>query len=648
MADLKICRICLRLGGKMYKYDQYQLKMYYEDVSSLKINRRDELPHSFCYECAALLYKFHKFKQKCHRGITELKAILPNGPITHKSINKLKSKSKDFVPSLDIISCNERVKTYIINEKQIKVTEASLDKDDVEINNGDHDNENLDDIPDDNNVSDDVKAVEKLTNDELSHSDSTVDNDPDYELHEDDTLSDLNTIFIPEKDVIKTEEAREGIPEAESKDGEIFKNTEIIESNDLIINKCVTKRKNKKINSIRNIRENKYKFTMRQKKCLDSSKWRKISLTEEEAVKEFQKRASDPKYVQAMYHCKDCYKFFSKEDIMIRHFKLKHNPSIGPFECRFCHSRFRLECHLRKHIRMHYTRFECLVCNLVVAIETTALMHEEAHAGITRTCRHCGEQFRHMSTYYTHLRTHRSKYVCTVCGASFVSEAGVHQHKRVTHVGVSEHPVGQEDSTTFCERCQIKFETVAAYTEHLRSSALHADVEKAEHEEVPAPKRRHKRLRFGRTNRKKPTTCHHCGRHFETQSQCMTHHYQEHPGTSFCPPSERHICEICGVSLAPGSIAMHHNIHTREKLHSCETCGRQFHSTAGLKRHLVTHTGEKPYECPLCDKRFTQSNSMKLHYRTFHLKQPYPKRIRIKKKDGVQDVVPMESEEDSY
>ncbi|XP_045540470.1 zinc finger and SCAN domain-containing protein 2-like [Papilio machaon] len=627
MADLKVCRICLRIGGKMYEDDQFQLNMYYENVIALKIIKMDHVPLYFCYECAMLLYKFHKFKEKCHYSQRKLKSLLVRPPITYQAINSIKTNNKEMYTNLSIATVNKRVKTYLFNETPDEIIKKnkSEDKKGDEIYNSD--DCALDDHLNDVNIKNEDSPRSDVSS--PMHSSSDSDFFP---------KQDVTEVFIKD-DVLKTEIFKVECPETEKNSDETENRDKKLVSKD----RCLRKRKKEVLNTQKN-----YKFTTRQKRYLDSNKWRKISLNEEEAIRDFEKRAIDPKYVQATYHCKDCYKFFSKEDIMLRHFKLRHNPSIGPFECRFCHSRFRLECHLRKHIRTHYTKYQCLVCNLVVAIETTALMHEETHAGITRACKYCGEQFRHMSTYYTHLRTHRSRHVCALCGASFVSAAGLHQHKRVTHVGREECTESAESENTFCERCQIKFESSDAYAEHLQSSALHADVDKEDDEEVPAPKRRSKRLRFTFTRRRKPMDCYQCGKHFSTQMECMNHHQKEHPGTSFCPPSERHICEICGASLAPGSIAMHQNLHTREKIYNCETCGRQFYSTAGLKRHRVTHTGEKPYECPLCEKRFTQNNSMKLHYRTIHLKQPYPKRIRSKKKDGGLKSVPMESEEEMY
>ncbi|CAB3244873.1 unnamed protein product [Arctia plantaginis] len=183
-----------------------------------------------------------------------------------------------------------------------------------------------------------------------------------------------------------------------------------------------------------------------------------------------------------------------------------------------------------------------------------------------------------------------------------------------------------EDQTTYCERCDIKFETQKAYSEHFQQSVKHAnDFQLSEDQEL-------------------------CGKHFSTQAACRKHHLAEHPRTSFFAPNERHICEICGMSLAPGSVSSHLNTHTREKLYSCSTCGRQFNSKGGMTTHQLTHTSEKPVACTLCDKRFKQTSSMKLHYRTFHLKEPYPKRNRKKKSEEgsgskLEEYPPEESDE---
>ncbi|XP_023949613.2 uncharacterized protein LOC112054160 isoform X3 [Bicyclus anynana] len=92
MSELKICRICLRTEAKVYNYEQFQLKSFYEEVLALKVSETDELPHYFCFECATLLHKFHKFKEKCYVGQKVLKDMLSKGQAGILELSKFSSK----------------------------------------------------------------------------------------------------------------------------------------------------------------------------------------------------------------------------------------------------------------------------------------------------------------------------------------------------------------------------------------------------------------------------------------------------------------------------------------------------------------------------------------------------------------------------
>ncbi|XP_048006806.1 zinc finger protein 878-like [Leguminivora glycinivorella] len=589
MGDLKICRICLRTECKVFKFDQFQLKSYYEEVMALKVNEHDGLPHYFCYECATMLHKFHKFKEKCYCGQKALREVLWRGPITYETIYKIDRNARNLQSPLAIMTVTDQVQSFTVTEEA------------------------------------ESQRLEDVTT------------SPQFQLNPNSPTS----VFVDIKnEVIKLEDK---------------KIDERRKSKDFELDAWKTK-------------------SRKRTRFLDASNWKKCSLTEEEAVKEFRERAEEPKYLKASHKCQDCFKGFSKKEMLSRHLQLRHSESLGPFSCRLCRMRFKWESHLRAHLRQHFTEYRCQRCPFVCNLENSALLHEEYHSGITRKCIHCEEEFRHASTYYTHLRTaHRSAYVCTSCGASFVSAAGLRQHTQLKHKhDVFEESGDDSEVETYCERCDMRFESPKAFEEHKFHSVLHSEgVEHELQDEIAIPRKvLGKRLRAKITKelkkgepeedqitafdtkrrkkmkrkRRKPTTCHQCGKHFETQTACMQHHLRQHPRTSFYPDNERHICEICGASLAPGSVAVHQNMHTRSTVFPCESCGRQFHSSVGLKRHLLTHTGEKPFQCNLCDKRFTQSNSMKLHYRTFHLKQPYPKRNRRKKKqEVVAETVDLES-----
>ena len=70
---------------------------------------------------------------------------------------------------------------------------------------------------------------------------------------------------------------------------------------------------------------------------------------------------------------------------------------------------------------------------------------------------------------------------------------------------------------------------------------------------------------------------------------------------------QRDICDL--------GFKKHQSIHTSEKSHERDFCGKTFTQGSTLKKHRRIHTGEKPYACEFCDKRFASSSNLKIHRR---------------------------------
>lgn len=84
------------------------------------------------------------------------------------------------------------------------------------------------------------------------------------------------------------------------------------------------------------------KFTQRKKEYLSMEYWKKYRLSEEEANATFSRKEHSDKYVKANYKCHNCFKGFSKLEMLMRHVKMKHDEVRALRFPRTPHSTFRL------------------------------------------------------------------------------------------------------------------------------------------------------------------------------------------------------------------------------------------------------------------------------------------------------------------
>lgn len=83
------------------------------------------------------------------------------------------------------------------------------------------------------------------------------------------------------------------------------------------------------------------------------------------------------------------------------------------------------------------------------------------------------------------------------------------------------------------------------------------------------------------------------------------------------------ICEHCGMTFPSAhSLAIHSR--STHLLYACPCCGKHFHHSANLTRHMAVHRGVgKTHQCPLCYKTFTQKSTLIDHMNLHSGERPH-------------------------
>ncbi|KOB73867.1 putative nuclear transcription factor, X-box binding protein [Operophtera brumata] len=638
MPVLKICRICLDINVRGYSFDLKNLREEYEDVTGVKLHQGDGFPHWVCFECAALLHKYHKFKEKCHKGQKILERLQNAQPISYKAISCINRFTEDLHSKISLVVTDSHTKTFIFKhqnsilrkelEKRKLVTvkeviyydsEGSIKQEDVKskevlINKQEKDNETA------------IKTEHVPA--ETVEQDISMDLDNEVSMDVGNASSDDENIFL---DIVK--KAVNGENQLVFLDG--VKDEPINDSN----------------------KAKPRKFTQRKKEYLSMEYWKKYRLTEEEANATFSRKEHSDKYVKANYNM--CGVSFVSEAGLAQHCRIKHFDK---------HTVIVHSSTFYTHVRMaHRSGHICSMCGVSFVSE----------AGLAQHCRikHFAKHtvIVHSSTFYTHVRVaHRSGHICSMCGVSFVSEAGLAQHCRIkhfdkhtvivhsstfyTHVRVAhrsghicrikhfaKHTVIVHSSTFYthvrmahrsghiCSMCGVSFVSEAGLAQHCRIKHF------AKHTVIEHSSTFYTHVRMAHRS---GHICSMCGVSFVSEAglaqHCRIKHFAKHTvivhSSTFythvrVAHRSGHICSImCGVSfVSEAGLAQHCRIKHFDKhtviVHSSTfyTHVRMAHrsghicSMCGVSFETSSETAEKNIYCEKCDLKFVSQSAFNLH-----------------------------------
>ncbi|CAG9790780.1 unnamed protein product [Diatraea saccharalis] len=565
MDEVIICRICLITNVRMYDLSTYPFEKYC--LKDIGINLAGVvLPTSYaCYECAALIKKFHFFREKCLKGqVFLLNTLRTTGEISPQSISQIDRLNMNLTSNIHIKHLNESNDYYFIYEEIIK-NEPAIEK----IN----DNEKNDNYFKYNAEIEVIKEeipLENIISPNLYSSDD--DNEP-LSYHK----SNKEKKERKKTEKRKSWKKKEVKPEDEDVKEECLEVS--VDTSELllpILEDTAQKKKRGRPKKADNAdqKDNKDKKQRRTQNTggvdpedIDLEEYvTVINLSLEEQMEEVKKRQETSNYLNAPFQCNLCYRGFIDTEAW-KHHVSKHDPSSGDIECPICKFRFKTNRTLQKHASNHQKKYACKSCSYVSKTTTQAKQHQRWHKGVTYKCQYCDEISTKWTSYLSHVRIkHPSEFVCDVCGYSYVSKLGLSMHRTMMHKDVPESNGSTNEAGPYCAECDVKFVSEEAYKRHMVTSVKHIKHSNFKNgcrscggafssaEELRLHHRREHARKRPRNYGKKPsaltfpTTCDHCSEEICNARQYWAHFRRAHPDKKY-PIQKDYVCDVCGKSF---------------------------------------------------------------------------------------------------
>ncbi|XP_073966445.1 uncharacterized protein isoform X2 [Choristoneura fumiferana] len=473
-SDLLACRVCLDAGGRLLPISGSGFEDIFGVLTGVQLSM-EGFPRHLCAFCRATLSKCISFRDSCERSSALLQTLMEKGPLTMKDIETIDRKTNKLTNGMK----REKI-FHFLTHPYLQIPPIKREDNDVtpyeEIpNTADElylelDHNFIINNPKIYKNNDPQMIIKKVKLEKENSMASSESEDGGVDASENQT-----NYAVVEIDITEEELCQSDVNTKNDGETDLIKKTKSIPIQlDSEISTKTTKSR---------AGNTKFSFKSKKRKKMGDDvyplfdyeafeeefnvKIKLLSIDEQKQEIEEKKKAN-----KSVFCCEMCGKGCNTEKTMKNHLSC-HDPNTGPFECEICRCRFRTgaEVRLQRHRDTHRLSFACRDCGFISRDKSNAKLHSLVHSGKTYTCQHCGQTYKHRTSYLTHVRErHPARNVaCPQCGETFLSENGVRQHRAKAHGSVSD---SKPKSDIKCPVCDATFLSREALVKHTAGAGV--------------------------------------------------------------------------------------------------------------------------------------------------------------------------------